>query len=343
MKSIKPCLSAIYRNCLTFAILSTFFALMLCISPALCAERDANLNSVLNWVPAETEAITSLTTHGFDDSDLSPLNPGAGWLVYMMRPFWPVCDDMGKPKTIECIECIAASTDSKQNELYCCDFLFFGDNLDDNVKLSTFLSKNASNKYDECGLTVIQLPDLAHRNNASSYRFCLVRPGLLVGSTSKEGMHTALSRMSAAVPARVALPDSIAEWSLVNTASSCWGFRHFSTSAHQSAKEKSSAADKDDIEKSKRDSVLKQAEGLAFNYDFTNKVVNFTYVSKSKSIKEDAETICGITNKNQDLIVSTKQSTKGSISLDLKTSNNHAPHECLTAILSNFGWEPKKL
>ncbi len=334
---MKTSLSAIYRNCLLA------LALVLSVSPAHCAERDPHLVSVLNWAPAETESLTSLTTQGFDDADLSPLNPGASWLVYMMRPFWPVCDDLGKPKPIECIECIAASTESKQSEMYCCDFLFFGDDLDGNVKLSTFLSKNAVTKYDECGLSVMQLPELGHPKVASSYRFCLVKPGLLVGSTSKEGMHIALSRMSATVPTRVALPDSMTEWSLVNTKSSCWGFRHFSPSAHQATKGSASATDKDDTEKLKRASALKQAEGIAFNYDFTTKVVNFTYVSRSKSIKQDAEILCGITNKNQDLIVKAKQPSSSVMSLDLKTNNDHAPHDCLTAILKSFGWEPKKL
>ncbi len=296
------------------------------------AEVNSNVLSVLNWTPADTQSISSTTLQGFDDPDLSPLNSGALWLVILLRPFWPICDEVGDPKSFECIECVTAPTKDRDKENQCCDFLFLGEDPKGDAKLQAFLSKNASITYQDCGLTVVQLKQLGKTSEASSYRYCFAKAGLVIGCTRKELMHATLLRIKSDTTHRAALPDTLPEWSYVDTKAPCWGLRHFADYDKTSPASPAS--------ESKGKPIDKKAIGMTFSYSLKDKIVNFTYLSRSKSLQAKAEQICGITAKNLAQVISSEQSITNTISLKLKSKDKNAPHEILTSITRWLGWIP---
>jgi hypothetical protein len=276
-------------------IVSAVAALILLPATAADTKNDGNaqLQSVLAWLPKDTEAIavTSLSQDVLQPEDVFSLTGSLGvWQALYLRPLWQIADfKQTSVEPLVCFECVAASAKAGGANRTC-QFLFVKENegFDENWAA---LAKTAESKYTEGEITVLEIkpPQSSTQPVAPLYRLCRPKPGVIVGTTDKDLMSSILASVAKPVSTRVALPEDLREWKYAQTDAPCWGLRHFGGRVAASGFQSKNA-----------NIVDKQAIGMTFSYGPDLHDAQFTYLSENSRIKELAKAISGLGADRED-------------------------------------------
>jgi hypothetical protein len=291
------------------AILS--IAALLIAAPAqqsFCATTkiESRVESVLGWLPLDTESIAVLQSPvTYDVSSDQPIDPGS---VYESPFVWSVIvNHEESPYAGETLELPMSdislsvqsagkwrsSKDSAKPGDRAMSYISFlrPDSVRD-TKMRASLRRHAHLNYKDCGQLVSQLvlkdtcpkKQSKHPKNLVLYK-CLPHPSLLIVTTDRSLMHTILSRMVSNATTDHALPADLREWQEVDTNARYWGLRHFQTDDPTSPLTGSRYL------ACLYPQVDQQATGFVFSFDPESGILNTKYLSQNPNIESIAAAI----------------------------------------------------
>lgn len=257
-------------------------------------ELDSRIQSVLSWLPSDTESISVLRapiTYDLDSSQ--PVDPESVYqspFVYSLMinaERDPIDGGIRVPLSdvLLAVQCAgrwntgAANDNAVSRPLAYILFLKQDETRD--AKVQRALRLHPHRKYSDAGYTVseLSLQDEEDKDHPPSIIYkCLPQSGVIVEANDSKFLHTILAQMSTGSKQMRALPDNLPEWKQVNTQAPYWGVRHFQkndpTSPFGDPAIIGAFFQHDD-----------QAKGITFSYDPKIDVLDVGYLSENPNIK----------------------------------------------------------
>ena len=255
---------------------------------------DDRLQSVLHWLPEDTESIAVLQSPiTYDVESDQPIDPESVYestfvqYTHVCSNEVPYSDEQIIPIS-EFSLCIQSAgqwkhlSDGTVSTRALGYFTFLSENQSRDKDMQNHCEKNALSKFSFCGQKVYEFVlkpcyDDGKRPIAKEPTIfkCFPKPGLVIMTNEWSLMQQILSEIEKAGAARRALPEELPEWKEVDIRKRYWGLRHFQhddPTSPRSSRSKNLAGypyPTPDI----------QAIGFAFAYDSKSRVLDVRYLS----------------------------------------------------------------
>lgn len=306
---------------------------------------DSRIQSVLKWLPPDTESIAVLRSPvTFDVDSDQPIDPES---VYQLPFVIAVLTSGEEFSTADIpVSDISLSVqsagkwdkDKRGTKLGGRPFAyisFLSPNPQRDSKMQECLRKNAHENYMDCGQMVSELVLKDHcAKNSEQHAHdvlykCLPREGLVIATEDKSLMHVILSRMVSNKACDQALSANLPEWQEVDTLAQYWGLRHF-----QSDDPTSPLTGSPYLEKV-YPQVDRRATGLVFSYSPESQILEAKYLSENPDIKSFVEATVNVNHIGFEWgRTEIKQTKQGVVRMTIFPSRE----ACNPALYSGHAW-----